>query len=112
MGLGRQLPQRPRRTRSATADGACGSVQLTVHIVSIKLNRSHLVPRPHGADPALTLGRTERDESGGRFVQRVTVEETACRRGARCPAARSAPASPHLLQSETGDRVSAWRRRH
>jgi len=64
---------------------------LTVH-VSTKLNRSHVVP---GREALIlpTLGRTEKDRTGGR-EQRVTVEDSmSAVHASRGPLA---PASPHL----------------
>ena len=67
---------------------------LTVH-VSTKLNRSHVI---HGRTALIlpTLGRTERDRTGGR-EQRVTVEDSMSE--VHASRGRSAPAGP-LLRSE------------
>ena len=77
-------------------EAAMHSATLTVQ-VSTKLNRSHVVC----GETALilpTLGRTERDESGGR-VQRVTVEDSMS--AVHASRGRTAPAS-ELLRSEVG----------
>jgi molybdopterin-dependent oxidoreductase alpha subunit len=64
---------------------------LTVH-VSTKLNRSHVV---HGKEALIlpTLGRTEKDRTGGR-TQRITVEDSVC--AVHASQGPLAPASPHL----------------
>ncbi|CAN5449718.1 FdhF/YdeP family oxidoreductase [soil metagenome] len=64
---------------------------LTVHI-STKLNRSHVV---HGREALIlpTLGRTEKDRTGGR-TQRITVEDSVC--AVHASQGPLDPASPHL----------------
>ena len=65
--------------------------ELTVH-VSTKLNRSHVV---HGKEALIlpTMGRTEKDRTGGR-VQRVTVEDSVC--AVHASQGPLTPASEHL----------------
>jgi molybdopterin-dependent oxidoreductase alpha subunit len=77
-------------------EAAMRKARLTVQI-STKLNRSHVVC---GGTALIlpTLGRTERDESGG-TVQRVTVEDSMS--AVHASRGRTAPAS-ELLRSETG----------
>ena len=53
---------------------AMRNADLTVH-VSTKLNRSHVVHRPRGADPARRSAAARRTCTGGR-EQRVTVEDS------------------------------------
>jgi formate dehydrogenase major subunit len=70
---------------------AMGNVDLTVH-VSTKLNRSHVVT---GRTALIlpTIGRTEKDRTGGR-EQRITVEDSmSAVHASRGPLQ---PASPHL----------------
>ncbi|GAA4535405.1 FdhF/YdeP family oxidoreductase [Pseudonocardia xishanensis] len=75
-------------------EAALRSAALTVQI-STKLNRSHLAA---GRDALIlpTLGRTEKDLTGG-LVQRVTVEDSMS--AVHASRGRSEPASP-LLRSE------------
>jgi molybdopterin-dependent oxidoreductase alpha subunit len=77
------------------AEEAMGNADLTVQI-STKLNRSHLVP---GREALIlpTLGRTEKDRTGGR-TQRITVEDSVC--AVHASQGPLEPASPHL-RSET-----------
>ena len=72
-------------------EAAMRRAELTVH-VSTKLNRSHVV---HGTEALIlpTLGRTEKDRTGGK-VQRVTVEDSVC--AVHASQGPLAPASPHL----------------
>ncbi|WP_370248327.1 FdhF/YdeP family oxidoreductase [Nocardioides sp.] len=76
---------------TAVTERAMRRADLTVH-VSTKLNRSHVVP---GREALIlpTLGRTEKDLTGGR-EQRVTVEDSMSEvHASRGPLG---PASPHL----------------
>ncbi|QWZ07113.1 FdhF/YdeP family oxidoreductase [Nocardioides panacis] len=77
------------------AEEALGNADLTVQI-STKLNRSHMVP---GRQALIlpTLGRTEKDRTGGR-TQRITVEDSVC--AVHASQGPLEPASPHL-RSET-----------
>ena len=72
-------------------EAALRSAALTVQI-STKLNRSHLTA---GRDALIlpTLGRTEKDLTGG-IVQRVTVEDSMS--AVHASRGRAEPASPHL----------------
>jgi molybdopterin-dependent oxidoreductase alpha subunit len=81
---------------TGVTEAALASAELTVQ-VSTKLNRSHVVC---GGTALIlpTLGRTERDESGG-VVQRVTVEDSMS--AVHASRGRSAPAGD-LLRSEVG----------
>ena len=77
------------------AEKAMSNAALTVQI-STKLNRSHTV---HGREALIlpTLGRTEKDRTGGR-TQRITVEDSVC--AVHASQGPLEPASPHL-RSET-----------
>ncbi|WP_345384926.1 FdhF/YdeP family oxidoreductase, partial [Pseudonocardia yuanmonensis] len=75
-------------------EAALRSAALTVQI-STKLNRSHLTAG-HDALILPTLGRTERDTTGG-LVQRVTVEDSMS--AVHASRGRATPAGP-LLRSE------------
>jgi formate dehydrogenase major subunit len=77
------------------AEKAMSNADLTVQI-STKLNRSHTV---HGREALIlpTLGRTEKDRTGGR-TQRITVEDSVC--AVHASQGPLEPASPHL-RSET-----------
>ncbi len=70
---------------------AMQKADLTVQI-STKLNRSHVV---HGREALIlpTLGRTEKDRTGGR-TQRITVEDSVC--AVHASQGPLEPASPHL----------------
>ncbi len=70
---------------------AMSSAELTVQI-STKLNRSHVVP---GRTALIlpTMGRTEKDRTGGR-VQRITVEDSVC--AVHASQGPLEPASPQL----------------
>lgn len=72
-------------------EDAMRSADLTVH-VSTKLNRSHVVT---GREALIlpAMGRSERDETGGR-VQRVTVEDSMS--AVHASHGPLEPASPHL----------------
>ncbi|MBO0842026.1 MAG: FdhF/YdeP family oxidoreductase [Nocardioides sp.] len=72
-------------------EAAMRNASLTVH-VSTKLNRSHVVP---GKTALIlpTLGRTERDTTGGR-VQRVSVEDSMS--AVHASQGPAQPASEHL----------------
>lgn len=72
-------------------ESAMRNAALTVQI-STKLNRSHVVPG-HEALILPTLGRTEKDMTGGQ-VQRVTVEDSLC--VVHSSQGPLKPASPHL----------------
>ena len=76
---------------TAVTEAALRSARLTVQI-STKLNRSHVV----AGETALilpTLGRTEKDLTGG-IVQRVTVEDSMS--AVHASRGRTEPASPNL----------------
>ncbi len=92
MGLGGNFVSAMSDTDVTTA--ALRSAKLTVQ-VSTKLNRSHVVC---GGTALIlpTLGRTERDDTGG-FSQRVTVEDSMS--AVHASRGRIAPAS-ELLRSE------------
>ncbi len=77
------------------AEHAMSNADLTVQI-STKLNRSHMVP---GREALIlpTLGRTEKDRTGGR-TQRITVEDSLC--VVHASQGPLKPASQHL-RSET-----------
>ncbi|MDT7659001.1 MAG: hypothetical protein QOF38_3716, partial [Pseudonocardiales bacterium] len=79
---------------TAVTEAALRSAELTVQI-STKLNRSHLT---HGETALIlpTLGRTEKDLTGG-LVQRVTVEDSMS--AVHASRGRSEPAG-ELLRSE------------
>ena len=81
---------------TGVTEAAMSRAELTVQI-STKLNRSHVVC---GGTALIlpTLGRTERDESGG-TVQRVTVEDSMS--AVHASRGRAEPAS-ELLRSEIG----------
>ncbi|HTK66799.1 MAG TPA: FdhF/YdeP family oxidoreductase [Pseudonocardia sp.] len=79
---------------TGVTEAALRSADLTVH-VSTKLNRSH-VTTGRTALILPTLGRTERDLTGG-VVQRVTVEDSMS--AVHASRGRSEPAGP-LLRSE------------
>jgi molybdopterin-dependent oxidoreductase alpha subunit len=96
-------------------EAALRSAALTVQI-STKLNRSHLAA---GRNALIlpTLGRTEKDLTGG-LVQRITVEDSMS--AVHASRGRSEPASPHLrsevdivcgiAHATLGDRYSIpWR---
>ncbi|MDP3969004.1 MAG: FdhF/YdeP family oxidoreductase [Nocardioides sp.] len=76
---------------TAVTEDAMRRADLTVQ-VSTKLNRSHVV---HGKQALIlpTMGRTEKDRTGGR-VQRVTVEDSVC--AVHASQGPLTPASPHL----------------
>jgi molybdopterin-dependent oxidoreductase alpha subunit len=79
---------------TAVTEAAMRKASLTVH-VSTKLNRSH-VTTGRTALILPTLGRTERDLTGGR-EQRVTVEDSMS--AVHASRGRATPASP-MLRSE------------
>ena len=76
---------------TAVTETAMRNARLTVQI-STKLNRSHVVP---GRTALIlpTLGRTEKDRTGGR-PQRITVEDSLC--SVHASQGPLEPASPHL----------------
>jgi molybdopterin-dependent oxidoreductase alpha subunit len=76
---------------TAVTEPAMRNADLTVQ-VSTKLNRSHVVP---GREALIlpTMGRTEKDRTGGR-VQRITVEDSVC--AVHASQGPLEPASPHL----------------
>jgi molybdopterin-dependent oxidoreductase alpha subunit len=76
---------------TAITEQAMRNADLTVQI-STKLNRSHVVP---GREALIlpTLGRTEKDRTGGR-PQRITVEDSVC--NVHASQGPLEPASPHL----------------
>ncbi len=76
---------------SHVTEAAMRNAELTVQI-STKLNRSHVVP---GRTALIlpTMGRTEKDRTGGR-IQRITVEDSVC--AVHASQGPLEPASPHL----------------
>ncbi len=76
---------------TAVTEAAMRNAALTVQI-STKLNRSHVVP---GRTALIlpTLGRTEKDRTGGR-TQRITVEDSLC--SVHASQGPLEPASPYL----------------
>ena len=76
---------------TAVTEEAMRNAALTVQI-STKLNRSHVVP---GRTALIlpTLGRTEKDRTGGR-TQRITVEDSVC--AVHASQGPLEPASPYL----------------
>ena len=76
---------------TAVTEAAMRNAALTVQI-STKLNRSHVVP---GRTALIlpTLGRTEKDRTGGR-TQRITVEDSVC--AVHASQGPLEPASPYL----------------
>ena len=94
----RPTPRSPRQ--------ALRSAALTVH-VSTKLNRSHVVHRRRGADPA--RARPQREGPDRRRRRSGSPSRTRCQRGARLAAGRSS--RPRRTCAPRSTSSARWRRR-